>query len=118
MNKQSLTFLLTGLRGVVGRCPHCGEGKLFKSYLKQVENCAECGEDIGIIRADDGPAWLTIMLVGHILAPLLLATVPYSNWPNWLSMIIWTAFALFLTLLILPRAKGVFIGIIWRMGIK
>jgi uncharacterized protein (DUF983 family) len=107
-------FWLTVVRALIGRCPNCGEGKLFASYLKPVEQCAVCGERFGHIRADDGPAWLTILIVGHMLAPILLTVVPGSSWPEWVSMVVWPGFALIMGLLILPRAKGLFIGIIWR----
>jgi len=103
-------------RGIKGRCPQCGEGKLFSRYLKQVECCTACGEAFGHIRADDGPAWLTILLVGHILSVILLGFVAGNDWPVAVSMVVWPAFALVLALLILPRAKGAFIAAIWRMN--
>ncbi len=116
MSKKPLDFWLVVIRGIIGRCPHCGEGKLFSRYLKQVEHCSMCDENLGNIRADDGPAWLTIMLVGHIVAPLLLTIIPNTTWPDWLSMMVWTSFAFVLALLVLPRAKGIFIGILWRIS--
>lgn len=113
-NREPLGFVLAC--GAFGRCPRCGHGKLFKSYLKQVEQCGACGENLGHIRADDGPAWLTILLTGHILAPLILAFEPNTNWPQWVSMIVWPLTALILAMLTLPRSKGIFIGLIWRAG--
>lgn len=107
-------FYVSAIRASVGRCPNCGRGKLFRSYLKPVEHCSACGEYLGDIRAEDGPAWLTIMLVGHILAPVLLEVVPDSTWPDWLSMIVWPLMALLMALAILPRAKGFFIALIWQ----
>ena len=53
------------LRGLRGRCPHCGQGHLFRAYLKPVDACSVCHEPLKHIRADDGPAWLTILIVGH-----------------------------------------------------
>ena len=102
------------MRGALGHCPQCGEGQLFKSYLKQVDNCTVCGEAFGHIRSDDGPAWLTILVVGHILAPFLLVVLPNTSWPDWALMTVIMSITLALTLAILPRAKGVFISIIWR----
>ena len=102
-------------RTTAGRCPNCGTGKLFSRYLKQVDYCADCDAPLGQIRADDGPAWLTIILVGHILAPVLLLVVPGSLWPEWVSALVWCSLALVMTLLLLPRAKGLFIGVLWRM---
>lgn len=104
-----------GLRGLINRCPNCGEGRLLASYLKPVENCAVCGENLGQIRADDGPAWLTILLVGHILAPIMLSVVPDSQMPDFFAIPMWILIASVLVLLILPRAKGIFVGILWKM---
>lgn len=118
MSKQPIDFWLVVIRGIIGRCPHCGEGKLFSRYLKQVDNCAVCTENLGNIRADDGPAWLTIMVVGHILAPLLLVVIPDSSVPDWLLLAGFTSFAFILAILVLPRAKGIFIGILWRMSLQ
>lgn len=101
-------------RGALGRCPNCGKGRLFAGYLKQVDRCAVCGEAWGHIRADDGPAWLTILVVGHVIVGLLLSVEPYVDWPQWVSMTLWPILALAMTLLGLPRAKGVFIALIWR----
>lgn len=104
------------VRGAFGRCPRCGHGKLFKSYLKQVERCPACTEPLGHIHADDGPAWLTILLTGHILAPLILTIEPKTTWPEWVSMILWPLTALVLAVFLLPRSKGIFISLIWQAG--
>jgi uncharacterized protein (DUF983 family) len=109
-------FSLAMIRGFMGRCPQCGHGKLFASYLKPVRECAACGEGLGHIRADDGPAWATILLVGHILAPFLLGILPNSPWPDWMLIVTIVPAILILTLILLPRMKGVFIGMIWRSG--
>ena len=111
-----MDFWLVAFRSIARLCPHCGQGRFFRSYLKQVDNCSMCNEAFGHIRADDGPAWLTILIVGHILAPILLMTVPDSTWPMWLSMLVWPLAALILALAVLPYAKALFVGIIWRTG--
>lgn len=102
------------LRGLAERCPNCGRGALFRAYLKPVDECSVCHEALGHIRADDGPAWLTILIVGHLVVPLVLIVEPHINWPEWLAFAIWSVFALSLVLLLLPRSKGVFIAAIWR----
>lgn len=103
-------------RALRRRCPACGEGRLLAGYTRQVEACAVCGERFGHIRADDGPAWLTILIVGHIVVSVILAVEPRVDWPQWLSMTVWIAVALAATLWALPRAKCFFIGAIWRSG--
>lgn len=54
------------LRGAMRHCPACGKGRLFDGYLTVRDCCAECGEDLSHQRADDGPAYLTILLVSHL----------------------------------------------------
>ena len=102
-------------RALFGLCPNCGKGKLFAKYLKQVDSCSNCNESFGDIRADDGPAWLTIMLVGHIVIPVLLLVYPNPPWPDWQIMGVLSVFTVVLTLVLLPWCKGFFIGVIWRL---
>jgi len=100
-------------RGLLGRCPCCGQGKLMRSYLKPVENCSACGESFGQIRADDAAPWLTIILVGHIFLPL--AFMVDVDWmPTWAAAAMWSICLAGLSLAILPRAKSLFIAILWQ----
>lgn len=100
-------------RGLRGRCPACGEGHLFARYLKPVPGCSVCNEPLGHIRSDDAAPWLTILVVGHIVVPLMLAVERVSQWPEWVAMIVWPLVALALTLAVLPRSKGLLLSIIW-----
>lgn len=101
------------LRGWRGRCPACGEGKIMEGYLKVRSHCPSCGEDLSHQRADDGPAYLTILVVGHIMAPLIL--IVFNAWrPSPLVLI--TTFSLGtvgLSLWLLPRFKGALVGLQW-----
>lgn len=100
-------------RGLMGRCPHCGLGKLMRGYLKQVESCAVCGEQLGHIRADDAAPWLTIILVGHVFLPF--AFLVNLDWmPTRAVMLMWSACFAAIALAILPRAKALFIGVLWQ----
>ena len=100
-------------RALMGRCPHCGQGKLMRGYLKQVEACAVCGERLGHIRADDAAPWLTIILVGHIFLPL--AFLVNVDWmPTWAAMLMWAGCFALIALAILPFAKRLFIGVLWQ----
>lgn len=100
-------------RGLRGRCPACGSAGLFARYLKQVEACPACREDLGHIRSDDAAPWLTILVVGHIVVPLMLSVERYTRWPDWMAMVVWPLVALALVFAVLPRAKGLLISIIW-----
>jgi uncharacterized protein (DUF983 family) len=109
------TWIAIG-RGLAGRCPNCGKGRLFRSYLKPVDQCAVCGERLGHIRSDDAAPWLTILVVGHIVVPMALAFEMHTSWPDWVSMTLWPILALALAVVVLPRAKGLFVGLIWATG--
>src|ERR1700743_583327 len=112
--RNQIDFKTSALYALLARCPCCGQGKLFRSYLKQVEACSACGEKFGAIRADDAAPWLTIILVGHIFLPLALAFAMVSILPVLASAMLWSVVLVGLSLLILPRAKALFIAILWR----
>lgn len=101
------------LRGWRGKCPNCGFGPLLKSYLKVNRDCAVCRQEFYHHRADDGPAYLTILIVGHLMAPLLL--IVFIKWrPEPLTL--FTLFAVGcvgISLYLLPRLKGAMIGFQW-----
>lgn len=101
------------LRGWRRRCPNCGKGTLFTGYLKVRDACPACGEDLHHHRADDGPAYLTILIVGHLMAPLIMwAFVTYRPDPLVLSAS-FAAGCVGLSLYLLPRLKGVIVAIQW-----
>ena len=102
-------------RALRGHCPRCGGAKLFRSYLKQVEACPACGEAWSEVRADDGPAWLTILIVGHLLAPLALPIALEDRLPTWVLVSGLVGLSVALSLALLPRCKGVFIAMIWAL---
>ena len=95
------------------RCPNCGSGRIFKGYLKVNDTCPVCREDLHHHRADDGPAYLTILIVGHLMAPLLhVVFVTYRPEP----LVLFTIFAVgcvALSLYLLPRLKGAIVGYQW-----
>ncbi len=114
--ENQVPMTLAGRRAILGRCPCCGEGKLFRAYLKQVDSCSVCGERFADIRADDGAPWLTLIVVGHLFIPVMLAFVAFSTLPIWAQAVLWSLVFAGLCLAILPRAKGLFIAILWRTG--
>ena len=111
-SRPMLTSILRGLRG---RCPACGQGHVFEGYLKQVPVCSHCGEPIGQIRAEDGPPWFTVLILGPILAPITFLVSMNESVPLWLSLPALGTGAVGAVLLLLPRVKGAFIGLLWRM---
>ncbi len=116
-NNRRDSILQAMVRGLSGRCPHCGEGRLFYRYLKVSPECPVCGHDLAAYPSDDGPAYFTILLIGHlIVAPLLL--FPFI-WKAPVAVVVPAVLIpLFvLTLLVLPRVKGAVIGLLYAVKI-
>jgi len=103
-------------RGFRGKCPACGEGHLFRRFLKVVDNCPSCGEEMYHHRADDFPAYLDIVIVGHILVPIVLAVETDIAPPMWLSMTLWPLVALVASLSLLQPLKGAVVAMQWFGG--
>ncbi|MEQ9695570.1 DUF983 domain-containing protein [Shimia sp. SDUM112013] len=100
-------------RGLRTKCPNCGKGKLLHSYLKVNDSCSECGEDFSHQRADDGPAYLTILLVGHVLGfALHILYVQFRPEPLTLALVL-TAVTVSASLFLLPRMKGLVVAYQW-----
>lgn len=107
----------TGIRnGLLGRCPACGEGRLFSRYLKVSATCAACGHKLAQYRSDDGPAYVTILIVGHLVVAPALLTEPVLTWPIERLFAVAIPTLVALTLALLPRVKGAFIGAQWAIG--
>ncbi len=106
------TALKLGFRG---RCPRCGEGKLFRAYLKVANNCSSCGLDFTPHRADDLPAYLVIVMVGHIVVPTALMIETEYSPPVWLKLSIYLPLTLVLSLLLLQPVKGAVVGLQWAL---
>jgi len=103
-------------RGFVGRCPHCGIGKMFHAYLKVNDACPTCSEALHHQRADDMPPYLTMLIVGHfVVAGLLASEELWPDAPMLLPGAVGAVAALVLSLILLPRLKGALIGYQWAM---
>ncbi len=101
--------------GLSCRCPKCGEGKLFARYAKTVEVCGTCGEEIHHHRADDFPAYIVIIIVGHLIAPMFWAFHVFNPLPMWMNFALWIPLALIATLALLQPVKGAVIGLQWAL---
>lgn len=116
MIQRKKSLLEATLNGIRCRCPNCGRGKLFRAYLKPVDTCDACGMNWSEVRADDGPAWLTILLVGHVVVPVVILLTANQWMPDWANISIAVLLTGLLSLAFLPVAKGIFIAAIWTLG--
>ena len=102
-------------RGFRGRCPRCGEGKLFRAFLKVDNNCSVCGLDFTPHRADDLPAYLVIIIVGHLVVPMALMIETNYSPPVALQLAIYLPLTLVASLVLLQPVKGTVVGLQWAL---
>lgn len=111
--KASVTLGLQ--RGAALRCPNCGQGKLYRKYLK-VQACPVCGNDNTRYPSDDAPPYFTILIVGHlVVAPLLFFKFIWQA-PTLLVVGTTLPALLALIMLLLPVVKGAVIGVQWALN--
>jgi uncharacterized protein (DUF983 family) len=99
--------------GMLCRCPRCGEGKLFRAYLKVSDRCAACGQELHHHRADDMPPYIAIFIVGHLLVGIMLhleMSTPVHPFVYLLTMV---PLAVLLPPALLPSIKGGVVGLQW-----
>lgn len=100
-------------RGLRLRCPSCGKGRLLAGFLRPAAECSACGEATGQLRSDDGPAWATILLVGHLVSPAFFVFATADADTALKAFFFIAAVVIGATLLLLPRMKGLFMALIW-----
>jgi uncharacterized protein (DUF983 family) len=100
-------------RGLTGRCPACGQAAMFSSYLKVVPECPSCGHVLSQYRADDGPAYFTILIIGHLLIGPLLFIQAIRTAPVEIVSAILVGTIVVAALVLLPLVKGAFVGVQW-----
>lgn len=113
MKRQNSLFISL-LRGIFCRCPNCGRGKLFKSFLKTHHECVNCKEELFHHQADDMPAYFVITIVGHIVVPMILWCVINYDLEEWQHLAIWTPLSILLAFLLFQPVKGCIINLQWH----
>ena len=98
-------------RGLFKKCPLCGNTPIFRKYITTFKKCRSCGLKLSLYRSDDGPAYFTIFIVGHLLVPLILLLEKNHSPPLILQLSIWPLLTIFMCLWRLPKIKGIFIAI-------
>ena len=110
------TFGAAIWRGATGRCPRCGEGALFARFIRPFTHCPECGQDWSFQRADDLPAYLSILITGHLLAPVIILLIAEYEFGPGLAAAIILPLAVIMLIGLLQPAKGVVIALQWWHG--
>jgi uncharacterized protein (DUF983 family) len=102
-------------RGLMCRCPNCGKGRLFSSFLKVADHCENCGEEFFHHRADDLPAYLVIVIVGHIVVGAFMSVEATSTLSTGEHLAIWIPLTIVMALALLRPVKGAVVGLQWAL---
>ncbi len=102
-------------RGIAQKCPACGKGHMFRSFLKVADTCKHCGEELHHHRADDAPPYFTMFIVGHIVVPGVLVMEKLWHPPLAVHFSVWTIATLALTVALMPAVKGAIVGLQWAL---
>ncbi|HEV7438911.1 MAG TPA: DUF983 domain-containing protein [Methylobacterium sp.] len=103
-------------RGFIGRCPHCGEGKIFGRFLKVRPECDACGLELHHHRADDLPPYIVIFIVAHVVGYIILEMEMGYDVPLWFQLSFWPLATLGLALGLLQPVKGAVVGLQYALG--
>jgi uncharacterized protein (DUF983 family) len=98
------------LAAALGKCPVCGQGRLFKSYLKIADACGACGMNFKAAETGDGPVVFVILIAGFAACVGLVVSLLGLGWPVWLLLSVWPAFAVVVSLILMPILKGLMIA--------
>ena len=112
-SRTAPTLGLALRRGLAGKCPACGGAKLFGRFLKPVSSCTSCGRDWTVQRADDFPAYLVVLVLGHLLIPVVVEVNLLFDVSMVVQMLLLPAVALMAVLAMIQPAKGFVIALIW-----
>jgi uncharacterized protein (DUF983 family) len=113
VGRERITSFQAVLRGLRGKCPNCGRGRMFSGFLNVADRCDACGEELFHQRADDFPPYIVIVLVGHTVVPLALTVEMAYSPPMWLQVAIWGPATIGLALGLIQPVKGAIVAIQW-----
>jgi uncharacterized protein (DUF983 family) len=100
--------------GLAGRCPRCGDGRLFRGFITLAPHCEACGLDFAFADSGDGPAVFVALFGGFIVLGAALWTEIVYQPPMWLHMVLFLPLTLIVCLGMLRPLKGILIALQYR----
>ncbi len=97
--------------GLLGRCPRCGEGKLFRGVITLRPRCDACGLDYAFADSGDGPAVFVILIAGFLCLGLVLWIEFTYEPPFWVHLVVSLPLTLLICLGMLRPLKGILIAL-------
>ena len=116
--RQTLPPLLPLMgRGMIGRCPACGEGRLYAGYLRVVDQCASCAAPLGAVNADDAPPYFTIFITAHLIIAMVVVAGRHTALPVWAMIAFFLPLTVIIAMLLLRPIKGATVGVMLKLGL-
>ncbi len=112
---QSRPVLLAMTRGFANRCPSCGNASIFAEFLKTRDKCENCGTEFHHHRADDLPAYLVVLILGHIMVGFVMLVQATTNLGIWQQLAVITPITVLIAILLLRPVKGAVVGLQWAL---
>lgn len=100
--------------GVRCRCPNCGEGRLYRAYLKFKDRCEACGADLTVADVGDGASFFVMWVALIILAPAAMLFEMAFRPPTWVHVLIWPPAIVILCMMLLPPFKATLFALQWK----
>ena len=99
--------------GLLGRCPCCRSGALFKSpvTLSIRDSCPKCGLDFGFVDPGDGPAVFAILILGFVILGAALIVEFRLEPPLWVHLVMWVPITLAVGFALLRPLKSTLIAL-------
>jgi uncharacterized protein (DUF983 family) len=112
------TLLQALRRGFAGRCPACGQSRMFTGWLRVQTSCAACTAPLGAVRADDAPPYFTIFIVGHVVIGVAVALDLLASLSVIAELAIFLPLTAIMSLALLRPVKGATVGLMLRLGME
>ena len=96
--------------GLKGRCPRCGEGRVFQHFLAFRKECEVCGLDLSFADTADGPAVFAMFIMGFAVVGAALAVEIAFQPSYWVHLVLWVPLTFLLALCLLRPLKGVLLA--------
>lgn len=104
------------LRGFMCKCPSCGKAGLFDGLVSVKKQCEACDEDLSHEMADDFPAYLNVLIVGHVLIGFAMGMMKYNFFDIWTTTFLTIIVCAVVSLGLMRPLKGLVVGSQWALG--
>lgn len=105
-------------RGLLCRCPRCGQGDLFHGFLEQVERCPVCEERLGHFNVGLLLPLVVITIVAHVIIFVMLDMELNQRANPMVYLSVLVPLSIIVPLLVIRPVKGGLIGFLWARRIS